>query len=67
MYAAGVCAKDVTDLYFVPPTTKDDRWFFINSIRKLIVEKGISRLYSGEEHKVVLHFDSAGSHRTPEV
>jgi hypothetical protein len=57
----------VTDLYFVPPTTKVDRWFFINSILKLIVEKDIRRLYPGEEHKVVLHFDSAGSHTTPEV
>jgi methylphosphotriester-DNA--protein-cysteine methyltransferase len=67
MYAAGVCAKGVTDLYFVPPTTKVDRWFFINSILKPIVEKDIPRLYPGEEHKVVLHFDSAGSHTTPEV
>jgi hypothetical protein len=67
MYAARVCAKGVTDLYFVLPATKDDRWFFINSILKPIVEKDISRLYSGEEHNVVLHFDSAGSHTTMEV
>jgi hypothetical protein len=39
--AARVCTKDVTDLYFVPPTTKVDRWFFINSILKPIVEKDI--------------------------
>jgi hypothetical protein len=60
MYAAGVCAKGVTDMYFVPPTTKVNHWFFINSILKLIVEKDIPRLYPGEGHKVVLHFDSAG-------
>jgi hypothetical protein len=67
MYAVGVCSKGVTDLYFVPPTTRVDCWFFIHSILKPIVKKDILRLYPGEEHKVVLHFDSAGSHTTPEV
>jgi hypothetical protein len=65
--AAGVCAKSLTDLYCVPPTTKVDRWFFINSILKPIVEKDIPGLYPGEEYKAVLHFDSAGSHTTPEA
>jgi hypothetical protein len=67
MYAAGVSARVVTGLYFVPTTSKVDRWVFINNILKQIVEKDIPRLYPGEEHKVVLHFDSAGSHTTPEV
>jgi hypothetical protein len=43
---------------------KVNRWVFIE---KPIVENDISRLYSGEEHKVVIHFDSTGSHTTPEV
>jgi hypothetical protein len=67
MYAAGVSAKDLTDLYFFSPTTKVDSWFFINSILKPIVENYIPRLYPGEIHKVVLHFDSSGRHTTPEV
>jgi hypothetical protein len=67
MYTAGVYAKCVTDMYFVPPATKVDCWFFINSILKQIVEKDIPLLYPGEEHNVVLHFDSTGSQTTPKV
>ncbi|OQV17408.1 hypothetical protein BV898_08511 [Hypsibius exemplaris] len=29
--------------------------------------KDVPRLYPGEEHKVILHFDSASSHTTPAV
>jgi hypothetical protein len=67
MFAAGVSSKGVTGIYFVPPTSKVDHVFFINEILKPIVEKDIPRLYPGEEQKVILHFDSATSHTTPEV
>lgn len=67
MYAAGVSARGVTGIYFVPPTTKVNQKFFINKILKPIVERDIPRLYPGEEHKVILHFDSASSHTTPAV
>lgn len=39
----------------------------MNKILKPIVEKDLPRLYSGEEKKVILHFDSAPSHTTPAV
>jgi hypothetical protein len=67
MFAAGVCARGVTGIYFVPPTCKVDRWFFIEHILKPVVEIDIPRLYPKNRKKVILHFDSAGSHTTPEV
>jgi transposase len=67
MYAAGVSARGVTGMYFVPSNVKVNRWVFIEEFLKPIVENDIPRLYPGEEHKVVIHFDSAGSHTTPEV
>jgi AraC-like DNA-binding protein len=67
IFAAGVSSRGVTGLYFVPPTSKVDHLFFINKILKPIMEKDIPRLYSGEERKVILHFDSATSHTTPTV
>jgi hypothetical protein len=57
MYAAGVCAKGVTDLCFVLPTTKVDRCFLIEPI----LEKNIPSLNPGEEHRVVLYFDGSGN------
>ncbi|OQV14322.1 hypothetical protein BV898_11442 [Hypsibius exemplaris] len=67
MCAAGVSYRGPTSIYFVPPTSKVDSAFFLNNIVKPIVEKDIPRLYPGEEHKVILHFDSASSHTTPAV
>jgi hypothetical protein len=67
MFAVGIFANGKTGIYFVPPTTKVDRWFSIDKILKLIVKKDIPRLYPGKESLVCLHFDSAGSHTTPEV
>jgi hypothetical protein len=60
MFAAGICANGKTRIYFVPPTTKLDRWFFIDKILRLIVKKDIPGLYPGKERLVCLHFDSAG-------
>jgi hypothetical protein len=62
MFAAGICSRGKTGIYFVPPHCKVDRWFFIDYILKPIVEKDIPRLFPGEEHRVVLHFDSAPAH-----
>jgi hypothetical protein len=67
MYAVGVCAKGVTDLYFASAATEIDCFFIIHSTLKSIVVRYISRLYPEEEHKVVLHVDSVGSHTTPKV
>jgi hypothetical protein len=67
MFAAGICANGKTGIYFVLLTTKVDRWFFIDKILKPIVKRDKPRLYPGEESFVCLHFDSAGSHTTPEV
>lgn len=67
MYAAGVCARGVTRMYFVPPTCRVDCWFFFNHILKPIVEIDIPRLYPKCQNRVVLRFDSAGSYTTREV
>ena len=67
MFAAGVCARGVTDMYFVPDKSKVNQEFFMNYILKPIIERDIPRLYPGEEKKVILHFDSAFSHTTPAV
>jgi len=67
MFAAGISARGKTGMYYVPPKVKVDRWFFIDHILTPIWEKDIPRLYPGEEHKVVLHFDSAPSHVTWET
>jgi hypothetical protein len=39
-----------------------DEESFIDNILKQIVEKYIRRFYSGEEHKLTIHMDSAGRH-----
>jgi histone H3/H4 len=62
MFAAGICARGPTKMYSIPQNTKMNRWVFIEKVLKPIVEKDIPRLYPGEEHKVVVHFDSASSH-----
>ncbi|OWA54008.1 hypothetical protein BV898_18431, partial [Hypsibius exemplaris] len=67
MYDCGVSYRGPTSIYFVPPTSKVNSAFFLNNIVKPIVEKDIPGLYLGEEHKVILHFDSASSHTTPAV
>ena len=64
MYAAGMCVRGVTRMYFVPDKTKVNQNFFINKILQPIVEKDIPRLYPGEEKNVILHFDLASSHTT---
>lgn len=64
MFAAGVCARVVTGIYFFPPKSNVDHEFFIHNILKPIVEKYIPRLYAGEESRVVLPFDSAPGHTT---
>ena len=67
MFTAGICSRGKTRLYFVPDRTKVNRWYFINHVLRPIIKYDIPRLYPGEEHKVVLHFDSASSHTAPEV
>jgi hypothetical protein len=49
-------------IYTVPETVKVDEESFIDHILKQIVEKDITWLYPGEQHKVTIHKDSAGSH-----
>ncbi|OQV23433.1 hypothetical protein BV898_02555 [Hypsibius exemplaris] len=56
-----------TGIYFVLVTSKVNSTFFLNNIVKPILEKDVPRLYPGEEHKVILDFDSAPSHTTPAV
>ncbi|OWA51160.1 hypothetical protein BV898_15654 [Hypsibius exemplaris] len=65
MCAAGVSYSGATGIYFVPPTNKINSAFFLNNIVKPMVEKDVPRFFPGEEHKVILHFDSASSHTTP--
>jgi hypothetical protein len=61
MVAMEISAGGQTGLYIVPETVKVNGQFFIDHILRQIVEN-IFRLYPGEEHKVTIYMDSAGSH-----
>ena len=67
MVAIGICYRGKTKVYIVPPKSKVNARFFIDNILKPIVEKDIPRLYPGEEHKVVIHMDSAPAHVAKET
>jgi hypothetical protein len=60
-------AKGVTDHYFVSLIEKVDYLLLINQIHKNIVEEKIKEVHSDEARKVILHLDSAPSHKTPAV
>jgi predicted nucleic acid-binding Zn ribbon protein len=62
MVAMGISAGGQKGLHIVLETVKVNAESFINHILKRIEEKDIPRLYPGEENKVTIHLDSAGSH-----
>ena len=62
MYVGGICVNGKTKLRYVPEKSKVNAAYFIKHILEPIVREDIPRLYPGEEHKVILHFDSAPGH-----
>lgn len=62
MFVAGICYRGVTTMRFVEPGSKINSSYYIEHVLKPLVEKDIPRLYPGEEHKVVIHHDSAPAH-----
>jgi len=62
MVCMGISWNGPTSLYFVPPKAEMNSQMFINLILKPLFEKDVPRLYPGEEKKIILHMDSAGTH-----
>ncbi len=62
MVTMGICMRGKTSLYMVPSKVKMNHELFINDVLEPLFKNDVPRLYPGEEHKVILHMDSASSH-----
>ncbi|OWA55568.1 hypothetical protein BV898_19954 [Hypsibius exemplaris] len=62
MFFAGICWRGVITLRFIEPGAKINSDYYIKHCLKPLIEVDIPHLYPGEEHKVVLHQDSAPAH-----
>ena len=62
MFVGGVCNRGVTKIRFVEPGAKINSDYYIKEFLEPLFAEDISRLYPGEEHKVVFHQDSTPAH-----
>jgi hypothetical protein len=62
MFVGGLCSLDVTKLRFVEPGAKRYSDYYIQEFLEPLFAEDISRLYPGEECRVVFDQDSAPAH-----